>query len=296
MDYISVSSLITDFWTLLFYPIIKFGLIILILQFILGKERFNKTKLYLLNRISQYSQKIKYKERLDKAVPIMNVFLFLSFLYLFSLLSSYIESFIHLSVSFGNSNSLSSETVLNVWSYHPYIEDFSTLKKIVYYKAQEKGLNSFQLLSTEGFKHLPVMLIRYLIVFVLVFLIFLIVHFPFKKMRCGICEKVFMIMRTVLILFVLITLFVGVNFMNRNYENDYTVQAWNQYEAQVLSSGAPPESGIDIKQEKFDEVNEAINNKYCKFYSSLGVGAVGISITYTEQGFNFSKVYYRNNG
>ena len=209
------------------------------MQRILDKNRFNKIKLYLLNRISQYSQKIKYKERLDKAVPIMNVFLIFSFLYLFSLLSSYIESFIHMNVSFGNSNNLSSETVLNVWSYHPYIEDLATLKKIVYYKAQEKGINSFQLLSTEGLKHLPIMLIRDLIAF---------------------------------------------------------IQAWNQYEAQVLSSGAPPESDIIIKQEKFDEVNEAINTESCKFYASLGVGAVEISITYTEQGFNFSKVYYSNNG
>lgn len=296
MDYISVSSLITDFWTLLFYPIIKFGLIVFMLQFVLGKDRFNRMKLKLFDSILQYGQKIKYRERLDKAVPIMNVFLFFSFLYLFSLLSSYIESFIHLNVSFRNSNYLSSETVLNVWRYHPYIEDFTTLKKVVYYKAEVSELNTFQILSTEGFRHLPDMLLRSLIVFILVFLILSIAFFLLKIIKRGIFKRMLIILRAILVLFILIALFVFINFLNRNYENDYSVQAWTQYEAQVLSSGAPPESNIDIKKEKLDEVNESINKQYYDFSASLGFGEVGISITYTDHGFDFNIVHYRNNG
>lgn len=293
MEYISVSSLISDFWNLLFFPLIRVSLIIFIIRFILGKDKFSILKLNLFDKILQYSQKIKYHKRLNKAAPIVTVFLLFSFLYLFSIFYSTVESFIILSVSFRNDYCLSSETVFNVWQYHPYIEDFYTLQKIVYYNAKESELGVFKLLSTEGLRHLPQMLLKSSIVFVLILLNFLIIFLIIKITKRGFGERVFIALRAILMLLILTSLFVGVNFLNKNYVNDYDIRAWNQYESQVLSSGAPPESDIDIKNEKSDEVNRYINSQYYDFNISLGFGPIGVSITYTDCHFKFQVLHYR---
>lgn len=287
MEYISVSSLVSDFWNLFFSPLIRISLIILIMRLILGKDRFDRLKSKLFDRIIQFSQAIKYRERLNKATPIVNMFLFFSFLYLFSIFYSSVESFIHLSISFGNNNYLSSEMVLNVWKYYPYIEDFSTLQKVVYYKATESELGKFKLLSTEGLRLMPEMLLRSLIVFVLILLSFLIVFLIIKIIKKGFFTRIFMILRALLVLLILTSLFVGISFLNKNYINDYNISAWSQCELQALSSGPPPESNIDIEKEKFDEVNSYIDNDHYDFCSSLGFGSVGVLITYTDCNFEF---------
>ncbi len=291
MEYISVSSLVSDFWNLLFFPFIRISFMLLLMRFIIGKDRFNKLKSKLFDRILLYSEKIKYSDRLNKAAPIVSMFFFFSFLYLFSIFYSTVESFIHLNIYFNNENYLSSETVLNVWQYHPYIENFNTLQNVVYYKAEESELGTFQLLSTEGLRHLPEMLLRSLIVFVLILLIFLIVFLIIKIFRRGFCKRIFMIFRAIFALLILTFLFVGISFLNKNYINNYSVRAWDQYEAQVLSSGAPPESDIDIKEEKFDEVNRYIDNHYYDFEAILGFGPIGVSITYTDC-FDFHILHY----
>lgn len=291
MEYISVSSLVSDFWGLLFFPFIRISLTILLLRFVLGKDRFNILKSELFKKIIQYSKKIKYRERLDKAVPIVSIFLVFSFLYLSSIFCSTIESFVPISVSFGN-NQLSSEMVLNVWSYHPYIKDFSTLQRVVYYKAQENKLGTSELLSAEGLRNLPEILLRSLVVFTLFLLISLIIFSLTKIIKRGFFERIFMIFRAVLALFILTFLLVGICFLNKNYIYDYSIQAWSQYESQLLSSGAPPESDIDIKKEKFDEVKEYIDEHSHGFYASLGFGSTGVSIQYTNCHFEFSVVYY----
>lgn len=292
MEYISVSSLVSDFWNLLFFPLIRISFMLLVMRFVFGKDRFNKLKSKLFDKIQLYSEKIKYSDRLNKAAPIVSMFLFFSFLYLFSIFYSTVESFIHLSISFSNENYLSSETVLNVWQYHPYIDNINTLQNVVYYKAEESELGTFKLLSTEGLRHLPEMLLTSLIVFVLILLIFLIVFFIIKIFRRGFCKRIFMILRTIIALLILTFLLVGISFLNKNYINNYDVRAWEQYEAQVLSSGAPPESDIDIKKEKFDEVNRYIDNNYYDFEVLLGFGPIGVSITYTDC-FDFHIVHYR---
>lgn len=293
MDYISVSSLVSDFWSLFFFPLIRISFMILLMRYIFGKDRFNRLKSKLFDKILQYSQKIKYRERLNKAAPIVSMFLFFSFLYLFSIFYSTVESFIHLSISFRNDNYLSSKTVLNVWQYHPYIEDFHTLQNVVYYKASESELGTYKLLSTEGLRNLPEMLLRSLIVFVLILLIFLIVFFISKIIKRGFFKRIFMILRAVFALLILTSLLVGISFLNKNYINDYSIRAWSQYEAQILSSGAPPESDIDIKKEKLDEVNKYIDNHYYDFEASIGFGLIGVSITYTDYYFDFHVLYYR---
>lgn len=291
MEYISVSSLISDFWNLLFFPLIRVGLIIFIMQFIFGKDKFSSLKLNFFNKILQYNKKIKYHERLGKAAPIVTVFLFFSFLYLFSIFYSTVESFIMLRVSFRSDYCLSSETIFNVWQYHPYIEDFYTLQKIVYYNAKESELGIFKLLSTEGLRHLPQMLLKSSIVFVLILLNFLIMFLIIKITKRDFWMRVFMILRAILMLLILISLSVGISFLNKNYVNDYDIQAWNQYESQVLSSGAPPESDIDIKNVKSDEVNRYINSQYYDFNISLGFGPIEISITYTHHHFEFKVLH-----
>lgn len=89
-----------------------------------------------------------------------------------------------------------------------------------------------------------------------------------------------MILRAISVLIVFIYLFVGVSYLNRNYENDYDIRAWSHYESQLLSSGAPPESDIDIKNEKFDEVRRHIDNRNYVFRIYLCFGTEGISINY----------------
>lgn len=292
MEYISVSSLVSDFWSFLFFPFIRVSLVIFLMRFILGKDRFSALKSNLLNKILQYGQKIKYRERLDKAVPIVNVFLVFSFLYLSSIFCSMVENFIILSVSFGNNNFLSSETVLNVWSYHPYIEDFSTLQRLVYYKAEESNLGSFELLSAEGLRNLPEFLLRSLIAFTLILLCFLVAFFLIKIIRRGSFECIVMIFRTILALLILTFLLVGICFLNKNYIYDYTIQAWSQYELQLLSSGAPPKSDVDIKGEKLDEVNKYIEDNSRDFYASLVFGSTGVSIRYANDHFEFLIIHH----
>lgn len=291
MEYISVSSLVSDFWGLLFFPFIRISLTILLLRFVFGKDRFNSLKSELFNKILQYSKKIKYRERLDKAVPIVNIFLIFSFLYLSSILYSTIETFVPISVSFGN-NHLSSEMVLNVWSYHPYIKDFSTLQRVVYYKAQENKLGTFELLSEEGLRNLPEILLRSLIVFTLILLISLFLFSLTKIIKRGFFERVSMIFRAVLALFILTSLLIGICFLNKNYIYDYSIQAWSQYESQLLSSGAPPELDIDIKKEKLDEVNEYIDEYSHDFYASLGLGPTGVLIRYANCHLEFNVIHY----
>lgn len=293
MEYINVSSLVSDFWNLLFYPFIKISFIVYITKFILGKKRFNKLKSKLFDKLQTYSQKIKYQKRLGNAAPIVTIFFFFSFLYLFSMFSSTVESFISLSISFGSANNLSSETVLNVWEYHPYIENFSELQKVVYYKAQENELGSYSLLSTEGLRNLPELLLKSLIIFALIVLVLLIVYLPIKIFKHGFFSRILVVLRAVLVLLSLTSLLVGISFLNSNHINDYSTQAWSQYEAQLLSSGAPPESGIDIKKEKSDEVNKYINDNNNNDYTvSLGFGQKGISISHSNHSFEFHTVDY----
>lgn len=293
MEYISVSSLVSDFWSVLFYPLIKISLLVLLMQYIFGKHRFDLLKAKLFVKLKQYSNKIKYRDRLKKAVPIVNTFLFFSFLYLFSIFSSAIDSFFPMRISFGNDYP-SSETVLNVWQYHPYIDDYGTLQRVVSYKARESELGKFKLLSTEGLREMPEMLLRSLIVFVLILLIFLIVFLIIKIVKKGFRNRLFMILRAIFVLFTLICLFVGISFLNKNYSNNYNIKAWNQYELQLLSSGAPPESDMDIKNEKYDEVNRRLENSHYDFYCSLGFGSAGISITYDNHHFECRVIHYGN--
>ena len=293
MDYISVSSLVSDFWSLFFFPLIRISLMILLMRYIFGKDRFNRLKSKLFDNILQYSQKIKYRERLNKAAPIVSMFLFFSFLYLFSIFCSTVESFIYLNISFGNDNYLSSETVLNVWQYHPYIEDFSTLQDVVYYKAEESELGTYEILSTRGLRNLPETLIESLIVFVLSLLIFLIVFSIIKIIKRGFFKRIFMIFRAILVLITLTLLLAGIRYLNKNYTNNYTIRAWEQYESQLFSSGAPPESDIDIKKDKLDEVDRYIDSCYNDFEANIGFGTIGVSITYTNYGFKFHVIHYR---
>ena len=292
MDYISVSSLVSDFWNLFFFPLIRISFMIFLMRFILGKDRFNRLKSKLFDKLLKYSQKIKYHERLNKATPIVNVFLFFSFLYLFSIFCSTVESFIHLNISFGNDNYLSSEIVFNIWQYHPYIENFHTLQKVVYYKAKENELGRFKLLSTTGLRKLPEMLLESLITFILIFLCFLIVFLIIKIFRRGFFKRILMILRSILVLLVLTSLFVGIRFLNKNYTNDYIIRSWDQYESQLLSSGPPPESDIDIKKEKLYEVDKYIDDCYNDFEASIGFGAIGVSVTYTNYSFELHVIHY----
>ena len=289
MEYIKVSSLVYDFWGLFFFPLIRISLFAFLMRYILGKGLYNKLKLKLFKTIEEYSQRIKYREKLDKAAPIVSIFLLFSFIYMFSMLCSTIESFIPLNISFASDNHLSRGVVLNVWEYYPYIEDFDTLQNVVYYKASESELDTSKLLSTEGLRNLPEMLLRSSIVFVIILLSFLIILLIVKIYKRGFLHRVAMILRAILALFMLIFLFAGVSFLNRNYINDYRSLAWGHLESQLLSSGAPPESEINIKKEKTDEVDYYCidNNGYYDFNASVVFGPASASIIYTDHHFEF---------
>lgn len=281
-----MSSLVSDFWNLLFFPMIRISLIILLIRLVFGRDRFDRLKLKLFENIARYSKKIKYRERLGKAVPIVSMFLLFSFLYLFSIFYSTVESFISLNISFDDEGYLSSDTVLNVWRYHPYIEDFSTLQRVVYYKAEESEFGTVKLLSTEGLRNLPEILLRSSIVFVVILLSCLIILLFIKMTKRDIIKRLIMIFRAALALLILISLFIGISFLKHSYANNYTTQAWNQYELQLLSSGAPPESDVDIKKEKLDEVTEYIDNHCCDFHVYVSFGPMEISITYADHEFH----------
>lgn len=287
MEYISVSSLVSDFWNLLLFPMIRIGLIVFLVRLVFGRDRFNSLKSKLFNKVVQYSKEIKYRERLGKAVPIVSMFLLFSFLYLFSIFYSAVESFIPVNISFDNDGCLSSDTVLNVWRYHPYIEDFSTLQRVVYYKAQESELGTVNLLSTEGLRGLPEILLKSSIIFVVILLSFLTVFLFLKMTKRGFIKRVTRIFRAAFALLILISLFIGISFLKHDYANSYTTQAWEQYELQLLSSGAPPESDVDIKGEKLDEVIEYIDNHYCDFHVHVTFGPIKISIIYADHEFHF---------
>ncbi len=80
------------------------------------------------------------------------MFLLFSFLYLFSIFYSTVESFIPLNISFDNDGYLSSDTVLNVWRYHPYIEDFLHCKGlyITRHKKVSLGQSNYYLRKDFG--------------------------------------------------------------------------------------------------------------------------------------------------
>ena len=102
-----------------------------------------------------------------------------------------------------------------------------------------------------------------------------------------------MIFRAILVLITLTLLLAGIRYLNKNYTNNYTIRAWEQYESQLFSSGAPPESDIDIKKDKLDEVDRYIDSCYNDFEANIGLGTIGVSITYSNYSFNFHVVNYR---
>ncbi|RKI37760.1 hypothetical protein D7V86_24155 [bacterium D16-51] len=71
-----------------------------------------------------------------------------------------------------------------------------------------------------------------------------------------------MILRAILVLITLTLLLAGISYLNKNYTNNYTIRAWEQCESQLFSSGAPPESDIDIKKDKLDGVDSYIDSYY----------------------------------
>ena len=80
--------------------------------------------------------------------------------------------------------------------------------------------------------------------------------------------------------------------MNRDFLGNYEVLAWNQYETQVLSSGPPFESDLDIIAEKEDEINAYIDIRFSSFNASFGIGPIRISMTFYENHFEFHTVQY----
>ena len=201
---------------------------------------------------------------------------------------STIESFIPLHISFGGDNRPSRETVLSVWEYYPYIEDFHTLQNVVYYKASESGLDAARVLSEAGLRKLPELLLRSLIIFVLILLSFLFIFLILRIYKRGFLTRVSMILRAILVLLILTFLFVGVSFLNEKYIDDYSIRAWRQCELQLLSSGAPPESEINIKEEKFGEVDCYIrDHDDYDFNVTVSFGPASVTVIYTNCHFEF---------
>ena len=106
--------------------------------------------------------------------------------------------------------------------------------------------------------------------------------------KYGFIKRVLAIFRATLALLVLMSLLIGVSYLKRSYASNYTTQAWSQYELQLLSSGAPPETNLDIKEEKLDEISEYINNRYRDFHVYATFGPAILSITYTDHEFHIS--------
>ena len=132
MDYLKVSSIVTDFWDLLFYPLLIFALCLFELKTIIGKDSFRDIISTISKTAQQYSQKIKQYDQLNKVAPIIIVFILFSFLHFFSICISCLERFFYVGFSFKHDSLLTEEVVLDVWKYHPEIKDVYTLQRIVY--------------------------------------------------------------------------------------------------------------------------------------------------------------------
>lgn len=300
MDFLKTSSIVTDFWDLLFYPLLLFTLCAFEFKLIIGRESFNGVISAITTKAQQYIQRIKQYDQLYKALPVIIVFILFSFLHLFDIIISWTERVLCLGFTFQHDSILEEKVVLNVWKYYPNIEDVYTLQNIVSYKAKQNGLGTSKILSSEGVSALPELLIRSLFSFtvilvILSFLSLLVLVFRKtikgnKKITCG---RIMKRLKTVLYSFISLVLTILVlfliSFLNRYHADDYIVEKWTQCEMELISSGAPPESDIEIETIKHQEVSEWIEHLHDRTRFYLDVGSSSYSINISDEGISFEK-------
>lgn len=253
----------------------------------MGKTRFGEIVSTINARVKKYSQRIKQYEQLNKAMPIIIVFILFSFLHLFSIIVSCAGSFFYLGFSFKHDSLLTEEVVLNVWKYHPDIEDIYTLQEVVLYNANKNGLGTVKILSSEGVQRLPEMVIRSTVIFSVILFICSVLFFLIRITKRGFMKRVIMIFRSLLALLLSILFLFSVSFLGRYHADNYNVQAWTQYELELLSSGAPAKSDIDIETAKKGEVSEWIDHRNNHFHVNLEVGSMGFSISFVDHQLEF---------
>lgn len=83
MDFLKTSSIVTDFWDLLFYPLFISSLCILEFKIIVGKDGFKGVVSTATEKVKPYIERIKQYDQLSKAAPVLIVFIMFSFLHFF---------------------------------------------------------------------------------------------------------------------------------------------------------------------------------------------------------------------
>lgn len=304
MDFIEASSLINDFWNTTFYELLIFTFCILELRFVLGRSILVGCITKYGEKIKYYSHRIKSIEQLDKAMPVVIVFLLLSLLHFVYLVFTVFENFFYLGFSFRHDIVLTEDLVLSVWKYRPDIEDVYTLHDIILYYAKQNGLNTTRILSPEGFAKLPFFMLEAMFSFTIVLILFLLFYWAHRLFH-NIIKKIITkcagkssdnpikirraLFRSVVIL-CFIALALSLIFYINRYENDLKeANTWKQYHLELVSSGAPPEADIDIETEKQAEVREWIENHNSNTCIYLHLGSMSYSVSFTDSGPYFQK-------
>lgn len=282
MDFIKTSSLVTDFWDLLFYPLLVFSLCVLELKIVVGKERFTSRMKVVNGKMQEYSKVMQQHEQLSKAMPILYIFILFSFVHLFSIIVSCVPLFFEISFSFRHDSILTEGTVLNVWKYYPHIEDIYSLEKVVLYNAKKNGLGTFKLLSSEGVMQLPELVVRSIVDFSVILVVLSLIYVLIRVFKRGFIKRFIIVLRAILALVLAVLLLFSVSFLRKNHTDDYITQAWTQLEIELLSSGAPPKTDYDIGTKKKDEASDWVNHRFNHFCTSIGVGSVGLSFSFYD--------------
>lgn len=300
MDFIEAPSLINDFWNTTFYELLIFTFCILELRFVLGRSILVGCITRYGEKIKDYSHRIKSIEQLNKAMPVVIVFLLLSLLHFIYLVFTCFENFFYLGFSFKHDMVLTEDVVLSVWKYRPDVENVDTLNDIILYYANQNGLNTTRILSPEGFAHLPLLVLEAMFSFTIVLILFLLGYWLIrlfnniiKKCAYKSSDNPINIGRALLrsgaiLCFVALALSL-ICYINR-YENDIkNANAWRRYQMELVSSGAPPEAEIGIETEKQAEVREWIENHNSNTCIYFHLGSMSYSVSFTESGPYFQK-------
>jgi hypothetical protein len=161
----------------------------------------------------------------------------------------------------------------------------------VYYQAKENKINIFKLISTEGFKRLPEMLARTLLIFSIIMLLIYFIATIIKIGRKGFFQRFLKFWKSFAFILGFLILLTIINFLSvNNISENNKINAWEYYAAKLLSSGPLPESNItNIINEKKEEIQNYIqpnkdNDVYLNCYIKIGIFAWSFSYN-KEYGF-----------
>ena len=286
MDFIDASSSIMDVWKILIHPIILFLAVLITTRFIFGKKKFaastEKHKMY----IQACKNKIDFDKRFGKAASVIEVFLFLSSIYLLSILISVIIDLIRINVSLPLQNVVNKESIMNVWRYYPYVDDFFTLSRLVFYKAGELGFLTIPWLSTQGVIISVGFFINSCIILSFIFFFVYMLMFLFQMFKKGAIQRLRKIGRAFLTVLISISILAGYSFFLLPIAQQNNQQmVWYKVEESLLSSGEPIQD--ELSKEKIEAVDKQIRlNMDSLLNIEIGVGPFQWWIEFTKNNYS----------